>query len=499
MLQFVPSTITLEDPFKDQDTATRGTHAEGNSSSSSDVSSDTSSSSSDSTSHKASESSTAASDSVFLEDIPLNDSGFDSTIPHPEQLFDGSSLSVISALAILFSWFSACPGITKEAFGRLLFILHEFLLPSNNSLPASYADALALIRGLLSPTEDYHCCINDCIVYRGEYKSLTQCPQCREPRYQSGKVPRKRFKYLPIGPRIRRYFSSAQTSQLLQSHHTVASESHGIHDIHHTETWTNWYSSQGIFRGDKRGLALAICADGMNPFAKEKNTYSMWPITVSLLNLHPSLRHLPGFLQLVGVIPGKAEPKNTDPYLQIIVDELHELNDSVMFDAYQNENFFLRTAVLLHIFDYPGQNKVFHCQGKCHLCCNIFPLRMILLVAAWDGSDSTRLLPPLVDKLESKINRVKSLLILLVSIIIICISLVLCNIIDYMNNHIISLTMCLWHTLASANKHCKQFMLLFATPPSLHTHICTQTHMHMYISHGHYILSSVNSNMNNNV
>jgi hypothetical protein len=64
---------------------------------------------------------------------------------------------------------------------------------------------------------------------------------------------------------------------------------------------------------------------------------------------------------LIGIIPGKKEPHNMDPYLSILVDEL---NGSTFYDSYRGEHFSLKIDVLLHVLDYPGQNKVFHCQGK---------------------------------------------------------------------------------------------------------------------------------------
>ena len=207
------------------------------------------------------------------------------------------------------------------------------------------------------PVEEYDCCVNDCIIYRGANKDLTQCSLCGEPRFK-GKAPRKHFKYLPLGPRIRHYFGNARMLHLLQSHSTEANKD--VHDIHQTEVWKEWYSSKESFGSDRRGLALGVCVDGTNPFTKEKNTYSMSPITVSFLNLPSKLRRTPGYLQLVGIIPGRHELKITDPYLSVLVDELLELNDSIIFDCYQNNTFSLQTAVLLHVLDYPGQNKVFH-------------------------------------------------------------------------------------------------------------------------------------------
>ena len=101
----------------------------------------------------------------------------------------------------------------------------------------------------------------------------------------------------------------------------------------------------------------------MNLFKKENVSYSMCPILLSPLNFPDQLRVLAGSKFLVGIIPGPKEPKNTDPYIQVVVDELLQINGIEMYDAYQSETFKLQANILLHQFDYPGQNKVFHCQG----------------------------------------------------------------------------------------------------------------------------------------
>ena len=155
-----------------------------------------------------------------------------------------------------------------------------------------------------------------------------------------------------MGPRICRLFRSAKTSQLLQSHNnTPQTSTNLVTDIHQTDVWKKRYSPSGEFGGDARGLSLAVCADGTNPFSKEKTTYSMCPIVVSLLNLPSHLRRLPGYLQLVGIIPGKSEPKNTDPYMDVLVDEILQLNGTILFGAFKNERFSLKANIILHILD----------------------------------------------------------------------------------------------------------------------------------------------------
>ena len=359
--------VTVEEPFLD---------------SSSDTSESDIASSSDSTSNSSTGMSSSSSfSSVSSEDICdddlfepfFDDAGITIEDNHSSPpLFPGSSLNTIAALAVLFSWFSSFPGISKQAFSQLLYILHHFILPSGNLLPASYAAAHSIIQPSLVPVQEFHCCPNDCILYRGDYADATCCPECNEERYVDKKVPKKRFKYLPLLPRIARFFKSEKISQLLQSHNSDSepstilsmSEFDVVHDIHQTQTWKEWYDQCGIFHGDTRGLALSLCMDGTNPYSKEKNSYSMWPMFITILNLPSVLRRSAEFLQLVGVIPGKKEPKNTDAYLQVLIDELQNINGTSIYDAHQKSSFTLQAHLLLHTMDYPGQSKVFHCYGE---------------------------------------------------------------------------------------------------------------------------------------
>ena len=198
-----------------------------------------------------------------------------------------------------------------------------------------------------------------------DYCELSECPKCNEARFQcSSKVPRKVFKYIPLGPRLNRMFKNEKVSETLQSHISSGSNSSIITDIHQSKVWKSRYEVTGPFRGDARGISLSFCTDGMNPFSKEKVVYSMWPIVLTVLNLPRHIRNSPGSMMLVGIIPGRAEPQSMDPYLDILVDEILQLNGSQLYDGYHKEHFSLSVDILLHVLDYPGQNKVFHCQGK---------------------------------------------------------------------------------------------------------------------------------------
>ena len=311
---------------------------------------------------------------VFLQEsqsVPTSSYSSYSFDDAQQKLHPDSSLTTLKAVMILLSWFSSFPGISKNAFSRLLFVLGKFILPKDNNLPKTYSEAVKMVRDLTTPITDYHCCINDCILFRdcvqGKYASLTKCPECGEDRYQKdskSKAPRKLFKYIPLEPRIRQWFSSPISSELLQAHEKQLKGCTKVSSVHQSQAWKEWYNKDGLFKGDPRALSFAICLDGTNPFAHEKTTYSMCPITLVLLNYPENIRKRSASTLLVGIIPGPKEPQNTNAYLDVLVDEVIHLNKLIVYDAFKKENFQLKVNINLHIFDYPGQNKVLKCQGN---------------------------------------------------------------------------------------------------------------------------------------
>ena len=318
-----------------------------------------------------SNSSTANIENIIIDD-PFQESDFvdyDDINDNSELLYEGSKLSVYQGLATLFSWFCSYPGISKEAFGSLLNLMNSRLLPFNNKLPNSYIAARDLIKDMLVPVYSYDSCVNDCIVFRdyskGNFADLKFCPECNAARYRPfTKIAQKKFKYIPLHARLKRMFADRKFSELLQSHIKDDNLQSVVSDLHQSSAWKTAYDINGPFKGDLRGISLGLCTDGTNPFSKERVSYSMWPIMITILNLPSNVRTLHGSILLCGIIPGKSEPKSLDAYIAVLVDEIVGLNNRDFFDAYQNEKFKLKIDILLHILDYPGQSKLFHSAGK---------------------------------------------------------------------------------------------------------------------------------------
>ena len=171
-------------------------------------------------------------------------------------------------------------------------------------------------------------------------------------------------------------FANKKASKLLQNHLPDTSVGEGqstvVSDIHQSDAWLSQYQEDGLFQGDPRGVSFSLCTDGTNPFSKEKVSYSMWPISLTILNLPCYIRNLPSSMVLAGIIPGKSEPQHLDPYIEILVDEILSLSGKKCYDAYRDEYFEMKVDILMNVLDYPGQNKLFHCVGKYTMICILY-------------------------------------------------------------------------------------------------------------------------------
>ena len=183
----------------------------------------------------------------------------------------------------------------------------------------------------------------------------------------------KKIKYLPLKTRVCRLFSDKITSKLLQSHNdTKPSAVNKISTIHQSEAWKSWYSSEGIFKGDTRALSFAVRLDGLNPFPCEKASYSTCPIFLSILN---HVRMLSGSAMLTEPIAGPNEPKSTNPYVDVLVDDVLHLNTLKVYDGYKDEMFPLKANIILNTLDKTKFFNVKVCVGACACeVCKIIPL-----------------------------------------------------------------------------------------------------------------------------
>ena len=290
-------------------------------------------------------------------------------------LYENSPVTVLQALAGYLAWFSQHPSASKTSITELLRLHQKFILPSPNNLPSCYDEAFKLIKPFLLPYISYDVCINECVVFRKtsryDYSKLKECPSCGENRFNASRIARRKFNYYPLGPRLKRMFTSSSISQCLQAHAISTIDTDHDHDItmydvHDSPLWKKAFTEDGFSKGDPRGILLQLCTDGVNPFSSNKVNYSMWPIMFSVLNLPKQVRNTYQNIMLVGIVPAQVEgkePKSLDPYLEIVVDELLDLSEATFYDGYRRAEFSFKIDIFNYVLDYPGLTKVLSAAG----------------------------------------------------------------------------------------------------------------------------------------
>jgi hypothetical protein len=153
---------------------------------------------------------------------------------------------------------------TDASLDATLEYLHK-ILPKGNLLPRSVDEAKKIVCPLDLPHVRYHTCINDCILYRNEHENKTECPTCNEPRYKPGKKePRKVVWYLPLIPRLQRYFADPKEAKTMTWHKTRTSKSDGI--LKHIADGCQWKALDSLeleFTAEPRNPRLGVSSDGL--------------------------------------------------------------------------------------------------------------------------------------------------------------------------------------------------------------------------------------------
>ncbi|KAM5530025.1 hypothetical protein V8D89_016307, partial [Ganoderma adspersum] len=128
----------------------------------------------------------------------------------------------------------------------------------------------------------YHCCINSCCAFTGPHASLSTCPYCSEPRYNSSDKPRKLFIYLPIIPRLQAFLhSKPMATEMTYRAKEQAKHTPGvIRDITDSENYRTLFNKHVTVDGkqlrhkyfeDGCDVTLGLSTDGFALFKRRTN------------------------------------------------------------------------------------------------------------------------------------------------------------------------------------------------------------------------------------
>jgi hypothetical protein len=207
-----------------------------------------------------------------------------------------------------------------------ILALFKDALPEGHTLPKKFHASKRYIKDVGIGYESIDACEHDCIMFRGEYSDLQECPVCKTNRWKSVntgvdgkrvyKVPQKVIRHFKLKPRARRLFMCSKTSPYMTWHNDGRTKDRMMRHPADSPAWKSFDSNHQLFSNDPRNIRFALATDGFNPFGNMKLSYSIWPIVLILIDLPPwiCMKELNFILNVI--VPGRKGPgKEMDVYL----------------------------------------------------------------------------------------------------------------------------------------------------------------------------------------
>ncbi|KAL6217008.1 hypothetical protein ACLB2K_010226 [Fragaria x ananassa] len=270
-------------------------------------------------------------------------------------------------------------GISEVALNSILLLI-KCILPKGETLPENFGHAKTLVSKFGLKYEKIHACPNDCILYRGDYHNLQKCPTCNEERYQPDDgtrkkpIPHKVLRYFPLAPRLKRLYMSRHTAEDMRWHATERQNDGHLRHPADSRAWKHLDTKFPNFGGEMRNVRLGLATDGFNPFGNMSTSHSTWPVLLTVYNLPPWLCMKQPFIFISLLISGPESPGNDiDVFLQPLIDELKDLWDNGIdtYDAFRQETFRMRAAVIWTINDFPAYANLSGWSTKGYLACPV--------------------------------------------------------------------------------------------------------------------------------
>ncbi len=143
------------------------------------------------------------------------------------------------------------------------------------------------------------------LAYTGELAENVECPECGEPRYMANGKPRRQFCYLPLIPRLQRFFQNENCVNDLYYRHNYEYKPYEISDVfdcmHYKDLQQSFVTVDGDsldhrYFSDKRDIAFTTCLDSYLLYKRKRGGPAATPIMIQLYNLPPVENNVFSFL-----------------------------------------------------------------------------------------------------------------------------------------------------------------------------------------------------------
>jgi hypothetical protein len=241
------------------------------------------------------------------------------------------------------------------------FRVQKLILPQGNILPAFETAANWMLDLLGIKPQTFHKCKNECIIFRdspvNKYAGLTSCPICKTKRLDEFNKPFRELSWISLIDQLRaRHQWPSWTKMTAKVEDRQRSKN--WHSIHDSPAWHKFLDENPDFEASTYHL-LSLMTDGITPWG----TYSMWPFWVKDLMLQPENVAKDELMMLVGIEHGPKAPKDMNPILELIIEDLIKLWTGVMRpNPAAADPSLMKAALFMVQADYPGFSKLLKLQ-----------------------------------------------------------------------------------------------------------------------------------------
>lgn len=166
-----------------------------------------------------------------------------------------------------------------------------------------------------------------------------------------------------------------------------------LNDVYDGKIWEEFQTVDGVpFLSDKKNICLGLImnVDWFQPF--DATNYSIGVIYLSVLNLPRDIRYKLQNIIVCCIIPGPGEPRNMNPILEPLVEDLQQLWKGVDVDCTPAGKKTVRAALLCNSCDLPASRKVAGFVGHnalrgCSKCLKVFETQAFGEKAFYGGFD----------------------------------------------------------------------------------------------------------------
>jgi hypothetical protein len=269
--------------------------------------------------------------------------------------------------------------VTREVFVSLLLPLK--LCDEKGNLIETFHCAMAYIKRnspvLLADLVLYDVCPKDCVLFRGDLATEDQCPLCGADRYDGEGNAVRIFPYVPLIPRIRRFFASENWSRIFEaSYQQSRRQPDGFfEDVFDGSVFRRISAEVGH---SKYKIPFFFGVDGITMDGCKRNL-SVEPIALVNCWVPRHDRTKSEYVLLGGLVPPNS--KNVRIFLEPLLEEA--TFEFSVFDALTREFHDCQVILIFGVFDYMALGK-FTCGNfkpsylACHEChfrgrCNAHP------------------------------------------------------------------------------------------------------------------------------